>query len=308
MILLGFPCFFEILCSCGSRRHASARPASARVGPRRPASARVGPRRPASACVGPRRPGRVGPPASARPRRPGRVGPPASARLRRPASARPRRHGRVGPRQPVSARGLRRPVPACIGPHLPGCVGPGTSARVGQRPTCKSIVAGSGHKLINSVWSRRARPPIRNLCPSCVLRCVCHPIGSVAYCFVDLLSYPLPAHFRHSFSICLSAAHRSCPPSAHPPRRRPLKDRTPEISNSETRPYTLHSCQHIPLTPISIYPSLLSAYIPHSYQHIPLTPISIYPSLLSAIYPHSYQHIQAVLYPSLLSASKASKM
>ena len=61
--------------------------------------------------------------------------------------------------------------------------------------------------------------------------------------------------------------------------------------------------QHIPLTPISIYPSFLStytltpisiypsrpsAYTLHSYQHIPLTPISIYPSLLSAYAPHSY--------------------
>ena len=71
---------------------------------------------------------------------------------------------------------------------------------------------------------------------------------------------------------------------------------------------------NIPLTPVSIYPSVLSAIYPHSYphipsvlsaytpqsyQHIPLTPISIYPSLLSAICPsllsaytpHSYQHI-----------------
>ena len=48
-----------------------------------------------------------------------------------------------------------------------------------------------------------------------------------------------------------------------------------------------------------IYPSLLSASTPHSYQHIPLTPISVYPSLLSATYhslllastPHSYQRI-----------------
>ena len=39
--------------------------------------------------------------------------------------------------------------------------------------------------------------------------------------------------------------------------------------------------------PISIYPSLLSAYTPHSYQR----DISsfIYPSLLSAYTPHSYQ-------------------
>ena len=61
---------------------------------------------------------------------------------------------------------------------------------------------------------------------------------------------------------------------------------------------------HIPLTPISIYPSLLSACTPHSYQHVPLTPISIYPSLLSAYTPHSYQHIPLTaisIYPSLLS-------
>ena len=71
-----------------------------------------------------------------------------------------------------------------------------------------------------------------------------------------------------------------------------------------------HVSPQIPLTPISIYPSLLSAiypsllsaytphpyqqYTPHSYQHLPLTPISIYPphpspinlSLLLATYPH----------------------
>ena len=59
--------------------------------------------------------------------------------------------------------------------------------------------------------------------------------------------------------------------------------------------YTHHSYRPISLTPIriyhsllsTIYTSLLSASSPHSYQHIPLAPMSLCPSYLSAYAPCS---------------------
>ena len=54
--------------------------------------------------------------------------------------------------------------------------------------------------------------------------------------------------------------------------------------------YTLHCYQHILLTPLSVYPSLLSAYTPRSYQHMPG---STYP--LAAVL-HLAQYLKAGLF------------
>ena len=132
------------------------------------------------------------------------VGPAGSARVGPAASAWPRR--------PASARvGLCRPVSARVGPRLPGYVSPAASAPC--RPGRVGPAASARLCLPLSAGSHR---------PACVLSSAQLPL----------------ARFRHATSACLSAARRMLPAHRPSPHSRTLKSRTPEISNSETIPYS----------------------------------------------------------------------
>ena len=190
-------------------------------------------------AVGPAGSARVGPAASAWPRRP------ASARLRRASCVgpAPRRPGAASARWPASAHvSLRRPVSARVGPAV-SARGLAVSARVGPRWPVSACVG-------------PRRPASARLCQPGRLGAVparpCRPgrVGQVVSAFIIYRparigplassrrpSFRLPASATRLPPVCLLPA-ACCPPTARPPRSRTLKSRTPEISNSETIPYS----------------------------------------------------------------------